>query len=835
MGVHGLTTYLRENKRKLSTTTTVHAGEPPQKPIRFVIDGWSFIYELHLKSGLPWIYGGEYPEFTRLVTSVTQAWIDLGFKLTFVFDGPYPEIKFATQITRTAKGYIEPSLLFFRTSSASRSSPRFLAESRISPPLSYSATINALLAIRKSTDAVDIHFADEECDPYAVELAGRLGAYVVGNDSDFAILNTEGYLGYAHLEEMIWTSNALQTPTDSTQNDDDFQPVWNTKSRKRPTKDPSLGKGIIPPEHGTDLSFTFTAYSPFTLASHLQIPITLLPLLGALVGNDFSNQMAQPNRQVQQLFFERHMTPSARINLVASTLQSILSSTQQKRKAKYQVDSVMDLINITVKTLLNRSPATMGSGEIDAIVDRIIESTLQYAIAKYEGEDGSLWPSTLCALHEPDVCPMLSIFSRSIAAGDWQEEDMDNKELLIKDEVRRLLLEAYRNGKLSPSIVNCLNTGTLWPRLFLENPDIESVSRMTRSVRQWCCSILDDAVGLPEYVEEEAEEVKSGQDEANEEESDDDELVDVVEEDSEEEKEDLLAPLRGALRQLKTDDNSASTDVSDLSPTLEPSPASRPARKVRVVEYIRRGTRVADEALEVPPLAEILKASYNSQLDSYNTTPLLLRTSEERLLVMLHLLEKGSPPSIKQLPPQMILAVLALRWVVRFLSIRAQQNSSKVAHDARWTAREARCFLASFSADSETSVPQSSSYPAITDRHVQLTAQILQSMDAIEHLAQVLLLTDQVPSISHLFSGRKFHSYLTGESPAGVVSDELWNSAVEGVEGCFAEERQKKQKKKENGGRGAQKPTTSTPTPKASAKVGTGGRGLFDLLGDVEA
>ncbi|EEB97837.1 hypothetical protein MPER_02757, partial [Moniliophthora perniciosa FA553] len=97
------------------------------------------------------------------------------------------------------------------TSSASRSTPRFLAESRIIPPLSYSATINTLLAIRESTDAVDLHFADEEGDAYAVELAGRLGAYVVGNDSDFVILNTEGYLGYAHLEEMKRTMEQILT------------------------------------------------------------------------------------------------------------------------------------------------------------------------------------------------------------------------------------------------------------------------------------------------------------------------------------------------------------------------------------------------------------------------------------------------------------------------------------------------------------------------------------------------------------------------------------------------------------------------------------------------
>ena len=47
----------------------------------------SFIYQLHRNSNLPWVYGGEYDQFTRLVFVVVQAWIKLGLKVFFVFDG----------------------------------------------------------------------------------------------------------------------------------------------------------------------------------------------------------------------------------------------------------------------------------------------------------------------------------------------------------------------------------------------------------------------------------------------------------------------------------------------------------------------------------------------------------------------------------------------------------------------------------------------------------------------------------------------------------------------------------------------------------------------------
>jgi hypothetical protein len=46
-----------------------------------------FIYELHCNSRLPWVYGGEYEEITKVVAKVVQSWISVGLKLFFVFDG----------------------------------------------------------------------------------------------------------------------------------------------------------------------------------------------------------------------------------------------------------------------------------------------------------------------------------------------------------------------------------------------------------------------------------------------------------------------------------------------------------------------------------------------------------------------------------------------------------------------------------------------------------------------------------------------------------------------------------------------------------------------------
>jgi hypothetical protein len=46
-----------------------------------------FIYELYEESKLPWVYGGEYKAFSACVESVVKAWMAVGLRVYFVFDG----------------------------------------------------------------------------------------------------------------------------------------------------------------------------------------------------------------------------------------------------------------------------------------------------------------------------------------------------------------------------------------------------------------------------------------------------------------------------------------------------------------------------------------------------------------------------------------------------------------------------------------------------------------------------------------------------------------------------------------------------------------------------
>jgi hypothetical protein len=89
----------------------------------------------------------------------------------------------------------------------------------------------------------------------------------------------------------------------------------------------------------------------------------------------------------------------------------------------------------------------MGSGEVDAIVNTIVDATLQYAIPKYEGEtqgQPDLWPTQVCALHPPDVCPLLPIFSWSLSVTEPSDEDTE--EQIMRENVRELYIERIPNG-----------------------------------------------------------------------------------------------------------------------------------------------------------------------------------------------------------------------------------------------------------------------------------------------------------------------------------------------------------------------------------------------------
>jgi hypothetical protein len=681
-----------------------------------------------------------------------------------------------------------------------------------------------------------------------VELAGRLGGYVVGNDSDFVIFNSEGYRGYIPLDEMVWQTPVTEEPEPINVEDDDFQPVKNAKAKRKPVHNAQNLGGLLPPENTEELTLSFISYSPGTLAQQLKIPVSLLPLFGALVGNDFSKESESNSRKIQALFFERSLSLSQRIDKVAATMHTVISPGSSHRKAKHQVGSVMDLIDRTVSALLARLATSMGSGEVEQIVEKIVNATLQYAIPKYGGDIAGhegLWSSSVCALHDAEACSILPMISYNVMR-QAEKSDQADPNLL---EAREKYLDAYRGGLFSPKTMDILNTGSSWARIFLENPDLETVGRsIGRPIREWIYSILDDTVGLP-ISEVEAENITTDGNEStdipNDGESvsdDDDELIDVVESDDEDipMPSDFLAPLKGELHRLHSSSEDTS-DIDDDEATEPPASIISHRSLVRsppaIVDYCRRGTRIASEAIPVKPISELLSSISLSEYADENAPPLVLRSEEDRFTILLRILHSDIP-EIRHLSPEKTLAVLAVRWVIHAIHARWEETGSKEREKERWSKSEAQAFLSSFTwafsddiavAD-HLNLLKASPPPPIDDRNIQLTAQVLMALDTIEQLAQTLLLTDRVPGNAHQFSGRAFHALLTGSvaSFTPALPGNIWGITEVGLSHAFQQEKAKKAKKAKT-----EKPASTTPANKG--RVNGSRTGLFALLGDMDA
>ena len=672
---------------------------------------------------------------------------------------------------------------------------------------------------------LEVYFADEEGDPFAVELAGRVGAYVVAQDSDYVILNAEGYRGYIPMQDIVWTGISSDPVEElNGDNDDGFQTVV-SKSKKKASALQSVGTsyGIVPPEDVEDLQLSVLVFSPAAIASHLQIPESLLPLLASLVGNDFTgnkdSSITTQQINLQWLFFDRKLSLSQRVLRVAQTLRSILAaalSPAAKGKPKLQVGSVMQLIERAVTVLTIRPTDHMASGERAKIIEIIVEATLRYAIPRPHESDSlettKLWHSSLCPLHEESSCSLVSYFTPTLPQ---PPNKLDTYQHRIQ--IRRLYISAYRDGRLGAGLLDVLNTGTFWCHPFLENPDLETVWRsISRPINGWCFSLLEDGIGLIER-EDDADEGSENRHENGEE--DEDELVDVIEDFDED---DPLAPLRGALQKLdhSDDEDSASRSPSIASRTRKP----RHTPQKVVTEYLRKGTRLAPEIVTVPFLAEVIA---EVQMSAESNLPMQLRSEDERLTFLLRCLDSDTP-RIRALPPAQLAITLTLRWVVSRLNVRVREsNGSKDRVNELWTKQEARAFLASFSPLSLDILGKE--YPPIVDRNVQLVSQVFAAYKSIQLFVGALLLPDRAPDVIRCFSGTVFHSYLTGMSkiPTEALYAGLWDACVENLEGSFATTtRERKGQKSAN-----DKPLGRNSVLKSKGSNGNGQRGGYGKFG----
>lgn len=297
--------------------------------------------------------------------------------------------------------------------------------------------------------------------------------------------------------------------------------------------------------------------------------------------------------------------------------------------------------------------------------------------------------------------------------------------------------------------------------------------------------------------------------------------MDVVEDQSDdsvvevdENEEDPLAALRGKLQRLSFSEpgqeTSGTVDLSQCN-TVPYYPASSealppPLRPKVVTEYVRRGTRVTAEECEVTDLDDLPWDV------AKNSTPVQLRSIQDRLNIFLKTLGSDTP-SIRAIAAEKwvnhdklsggkLLLVVTLRWVLQILHARAEGstngNQKREREMEKWTRSEAEAFLLSLSdGDDEAELP------CVEDRPVQLTAQILSAFEAIEWLAEALLLVDpprsqrcddNLPGVLGVaqqgFSGKKFHAALMQRKKgSSKLFQQLWEASTEGLLYMFGNEK----------------------------------------------
>ncbi|KAG8930923.1 hypothetical protein FRC02_003480 [Tulasnella sp. 418] len=714
MGIFGLSTYLRDNHRTCGSDIVLDLENKAKLSKPLIVDSWSFIYFLRNDQLYkePWVYGGEYEYFSRIAKFVVRAWLKLFPQVYFIFDGAYPEIKFPEIIKRIQQSRIMPANLFWRTSAERRNQHSFLRQNKILPVLAYQACVSAMQDL--ASEGVQCIWANDEADRRCVELAGDLNGWVTGMDSDFAVLNVDGYAGYLPMDEMVWTFAAASEEDEEVGSDQEGEGWSGVKSKKKKQKnkmdDGTTRLGVIPPSDNI-VGLTMRVYHPNDLAQHLGIRPPFLPLFASLVGNDFIPELYKSR------FFPRGMTSKKRIERVAEVIRDASTPSKgRKRKATLAQESggVAALIDQAVQKLLLRDDVP--SAQIEEMVETVIESILQYVV-------------------DTDL------------RGPFSSKPKSPKHV-YQSEVELKYTEAYRNGEFSPYVLNMVTTGTCWTNLGLEDPDAESVTKTVgEEITVWIGSVLND--GIPIGVEELGDGASTGRssvvgdhrkpEETDEE--DEDELISVVEEDSSNETERSLsrrrlreeehesedddadsysdyppftngvpvAMLTTALQRLRREQKKAlPPDSSQLqSPVTESSFISTPAPEaasaslgpVSIMTYFRRGGRVTPAPLSIPPLSHLIsstsrgRGSSKSGLKVNWQGPIQLQPIDTRLKLFLHALNCNTS-SFRNLDEEWMLVAVALRWVVVKMSEKMNMQPGG-GGNMKWKKSEARAFLLS--------------------------------------------------------------------------------------------------------------------------------------------
>ena len=671
-----------------------------------------------------------------------------------------------------------------------------------------------------------------EADGVCAVLAERLGAYVMGQDSDFVILMGEGGgRGYVPFDGLSWFEGSTEKNDDEIPSaGDEFTTVSNTKIRR------SRESPLLPPTDYTNPTLNLTYYPPSSLRVRLRIPSTVLPLFASLCGTDYTPISAAYH------FFEPSQNLVSRIEKVARILREQLYS-PSANKVGTAGDHAADLVTRVIKKLLVRPFYTESEGV--ALVDAIVESTLQYTLPTLGR----------CCEYNP-FCGVL-------------DEGCQSESVEGVGEGIKVFSKASEKGEFRSARQGYFCPGSVFPYQVLEDPGRGSLKAGgLMGVRKVAWEILDEVLGLrfvqPESEPEMEEALSTTVAQSINGGEGSEDTADL--EKSESHFQGGMTVERGSQIVLVENESSKETDIDPSTDAETPAEMdidlqSNTTTPTRIVtEYIRSSNRITQHTITLDP-------------PTNPTTPRALQPLQDRLRTYLTPFQANTP-LITSLPTQFQPIIAIIRFCIL-------DSATWAGHEQSWRSSEIDAVLksclgiyAQWNREANGDVPSKKelemTYPVLNSRNAQICAHLQATMTDSLVLAEALLLSNHDVGLTHLqvykfYSGQTLHSFLNKQIPEGwkwresdqETYDKCWEALVDGIQdkivgltstttratvpdesegGADEQEvevppekevgkKRKKGKSKGKGGGGGGK----TPRPSG------GGGGRFDLLSGLDA
>ncbi|KAG0232553.1 XPG domain containing-domain-containing protein [Mortierella sp. GBAus27b] len=421
----------------------------------FILDGNAYIHHLYCGQ-FEWVWGGQYPSFTNLLTAHINALRDCGFQIQVLFDGPLPLQKLQTRLTRDTEkikkmgkvmGDLDHYPVMGLNSHAGvlaggsdelvqKTGGGRWASSFLIPPLVLEATLQTLRSL-----GVDLMVCEGEADGLVARLAMERSmdenvteAYAVSKDSDYFIYNTgpSGKGGYIPFDSLSVSS------------------------------DPRSKKTII----------SATVYSQSAIANHLGIKPQFLPLFASLTGNDY----------LMPGVFEVQITKS----LVGATGNKPGASTAGHTRIKETAAFLKQYgagsgasIDIAARKRISKEKKTASdaSDEVKSVMEEILENRKKLYYGETEAERRKL----RTALEES-----MGQYSVTVPTGPLSSTTPSTTAVSGLDKIK----EAFRLGQFSFKLMDVVNNKMFWCTPFLEDTDRESAWLASREMRRWIYGIL---------------------------------------------------------------------------------------------------------------------------------------------------------------------------------------------------------------------------------------------------------------------------------------------------------------------------------------------------------